>query len=247
MKSFNDSIPSLSTENLKQIKAKLAASHEALKQELKTKHGAAYKWLVEHNIDLDNLQKYSKNIAAVLTLTNQLILSSPAFAPVPTPSQKVSKDENQDTISQSSLTNEEKAKLVWNLYGEIINKVSQKYDVDPQLIFATIMTESEGDPKAFRFEPHLNDASYGLGQILYTTALSLGFTGTAEDMYRPEINIDLIGKFHRNTIETYGPLPPERMTVVYNTGMLFGYPTSGHLARFREWYYAYKREEKKIT
>lgn len=248
MKPVNDSLPPLSADNLKKIKAKLVGRREALKQELKTKHQAVYKWLVERNIDLDNLQKYSKNIAAVLTLTNQLILGNPALTPTPTPTQeKTDEEKDKDALEVSELSDSEKVERVWQKYGDVIEKVAQKYDLDPQLIFATIMTESEGNPKAYRFEPHLNDASFGLGQILYTTALSLGFTGTPEEMYRPEINIDLIGKFHQNTIETYGELSPERMTIVYNTGILFGYPTPGHLTRFKDWYYNYKREEEKLT
>ncbi|MCL5019023.1 MAG: transglycosylase SLT domain-containing protein [Patescibacteria group bacterium] len=241
MKPFNDSVPTLSLEKLKEIKAKLIAKREALKKELQTKYPEAYKWLVDRNIDLNNLQKYSKNIAAALALTNQLLIQSPPLVPlvpVPTPPKT---DKDQDSTNPE-ISDEEKAKRTWQLYGDLIEKVAKKYNLDPQLIFATIMTESEGNPKAYRFESHLGDASYGLGQILYSTAQGLGFTGSAEDIYRPEIAIDLIGKYHKNTIDTYGLLTPEQMTVVYNTGELFGYPTYGHLARFREWYYSYKKD-----
>ena len=244
MKPFNDSVPILSIERLKEIKVKLIAKREALKKELQTKYPEAYKWLVDRNIDLNNLQKYSKNIAAALTLTNQLLIQNPSLVPVPTPPPKTDKDQDQ---TNPEISNEERARRAWQLYGELIEKVAKKYDLDPQLIFATIMTESEGNPQAYRFEPHLGDASYGLGQILYSTAVSLGFTGKPEDIYRPEIAIDLIGKFHQNTLDTYGLLTPEQMTVVYNTGQLFGYPTYGHLARFKEWYYSYIKEEEKVT
>lgn len=248
MKPFDDSVAKLSIEKLKQIKAKLIAKREALKKELQTKYPEAYKWLVDRNIDLDNLQKYSKNIAAALTLTNQLLLQNPLATPPPPPAPKNDKDQTAK-FPETELTDKEKAKKVWQLYGDLIEKVAKKYEVDPQLIFATIMTESEGNPEAYRFERHINDASYGLGQILYTTAQNLGYTGTPEEIYRPEIGIDLIGKFHRNTIDTYGLLTPEQMTVVYNTGQLFGYPTYGHLTRFKEWYYSYQRveEAEKVT
>lgn len=241
---YDDSVPKLTQQQLQSIKAKLIAKKEKLKNELKTKHAAAYKWLIDHNIDLDNLQKYSKNIAALVTLANQLVAGQHAFIPLPkpTPVVKIDKEENTTDMRDSQVDDSVKAKKVWQEYGEIIEKVAQKYDVDPQLIFATIMTESEGNPKAYRYEPHINDASFGLGQVLYSTAVSLGFTGSPEDIYRPEIAIDLIGKFHRNTIDTYGQLSPERMTVVYNTGQLFGYPTYGHLARFKSWYYNYPKE-----
>jgi len=228
----------ISPKQLSDIKAHLIAKREKLKQELKTKHAAVYAWLLEHNIDLDNLSKYSKNIAAALALTNRLLLGSPQPAPPPTPP-AINITSGQDTSDLTSLDPDGLAKRVWHLYGSIIDSVSQKYSVDPQLIFATIMTESEGNPYAYRFEAHLNDASYGLGQILYTTALNLGFNGNPEDIYRPEIGIDLIGRYHKNTIDTYGNLTPEQMTTVYNTGNLFGYPYPGHLERFTDWYYNY--------
>lgn len=236
----------LTVRQVNQIKAKLIAKREALKEELKTKHQAAYKWLLDHHIDLDNLQKYSKNIAAAIALTNQLLINNPAIIPPPTPKPKPGQSEMNST-NPEELSNEEKAKKVWENYGEIIHQIAKKYNLDSQLIFATIMTESEGDPMAYRPEPQINDASFGLGQVLYSTAVSLGFTGAPQDIYRPEIAIDLIGKFHQNTIDTYGQLTPEQMTVVYNTGQLFGYPYPGHLTRFREWYYSYKEEQSKVT
>ena len=52
----------------------------------------------------------------------------------------------------------------------------------------------------------------------------------------------MIGRYHKNTLDTYGPLSAEQMTVVYNAGTLFGQPTYGHLDRFSEWYYTYNRE-----
>lgn len=227
-----------SSKQLADIKAKLIAKREKLKEELKTKHAATYQWLITHNIDLDNLSKYSKNIAAALALTNRLLLSNPQPSPPPTPA-VVNIESGQDVSDLSSLSPEELAKRVWRLYGDIIDEVAKKYDIDPQLIFATIMTESEGNPSAYRFEEQLNDASYGLGQILYTTAVNLGFDGAPEEIYKPEIGIDLIGLYHKNTIETYGELTPEQMTTVYNTGELFGYPYPGHLDRFTDWYYNY--------
>lgn len=240
----DDSIPKLTQQQLQSIKAKLVAEREKLINELKIKHAAAYKWLVAHNIDLNNLQKYSKNIAALVTLANQLVVGQHAFIPIPkpTPVVKVDKEESNTDFEQDQVDDSVKAKRVWEQYGDIIEKVAKKYEIDPQLIFATIMTESEGNPEAYRYEPHIDDASFGLGQILYTTATNLGFTGSPEDIYRPEIAIDLIGKYHKNTIDTYGQLTPERMTIVYNTGQLFGYPTYGHISRFKEWYYNYKKE-----
>jgi len=43
-------------------------------------------------------------------------------------------------------------------------------------------------------EPTIVAASYGLMQILFTTASGLGFAGTADELYDPATNIDLGGK-----------------------------------------------------
>lgn len=238
-KKYDDSVSPIGTEKEKDIRKKLLAKKERLIEEFKIKHADIYKWLVSHNVDLNNLQKYSKNIAAALALTNQLIVTNPHVAPVPTPKQN--EVINDDNSQQLPSDNDKKAEEVWEKYGDIIEAVAKKYDIDPQLIFATIMTESEGNPNSYRFEPHINDASYGLGQILYGTAVGLGYTGTPEEMYRPEISIDLIGKYHKSTKDTYGSLAPEQMTVVYNTGKLYGYPYPGHISRFKEWYYNYPK------
>ncbi|MBI2029475.1 transglycosylase SLT domain-containing protein [Candidatus Gottesmanbacteria bacterium] len=241
----DDSIPKLTPAQFNTVKKNLLAKQERLINELKTKHIRVYNWLIAHNIDIHNLHKYSKNIAAALALTNQLVATNPqithaAAVPVPTPPKQ--EEITNGDASDNSDDNNKKAIKVWKKYGDIIDKVAKKYNIDPQLIFATIMTESEGNPLAYRYESHIGDASYGLGQILYTTAVGLGYSGTPQEMYRPEISIDLIGKYHKNTIDTYGELAPVQMTVVYNTGKLFGWPYPGHLTRFRDWYYNYPKE-----
>lgn len=121
-------------------------------------------------------------------------------------------------------------------YRKIIASVAKRYDLDPQVIYATIMTESEGNPYAFRYEPQIKDASLCMGQILISTAKSLGFNGDPKDMYKPEVCIDLIGKYHRNMLDTYGELSPMQLAVAYNAGSPWKRAVPGHLFRFRKWY-----------
>ncbi len=241
-KSFHgtdDSVPVLTQIQLEAVAKNLRSRKQKLAAELKSKHKKFYDWLITNNISLANLSKYSKNIAAALSLTNQLVTQSPAPQPPPTPAPTPNITDNNDASQNNTTDPKVLSSKVWKDYGNIINTVAKRYDIDPQLIFATIMTESEGNPNAYRYEPHINDASYGLGQILYTTAQGLGFEGKPEDIYNPEVSIDLIGRYHKQTIDTYGLLPPERMTVVYNTGKLYGYPYPGHISRFKLWYYNY--------
>jgi hypothetical protein len=91
------------------------------------------------------------------------------------------------------------------------------------LIATTVSTIESGvgnvnNAKAYRFEPHINDASYGLMQVLYNTAKwlhdDMGYRGYAlnsgEDMYRPEVGIyfgiaylDWLKKSYGGTLEQW--------------------------------------------
>lgn len=62
-------------------------------------------------------------------------------------------------------------------------------DIDPILVMAIIRTESSFDAKAYRYEAHIKDASYGLMQLLYGTAQWMGYKGSPEGLYDPETNI----------------------------------------------------------
>jgi len=57
------------------------------------------------------------------------------------------------------------------------------------LVQAMIGTESAFKPKAYRAEPHIQDASRGLMQILLRTARGVGFTGQPLELYDPATNI----------------------------------------------------------
>lgn len=120
-------------------------------------------------------------------------------------------------------------------YSDLIAQTAKTYDLDPQVIYATIMTESDGNPFAFRYEPALKDASLCMGQILISTARSLGFEGDPKEMYKPDVCIDLIGKYHRNMLDSYGELSPVELAKAYNSGSPWGRPVRGHVARFSDW------------
>ncbi len=85
----------------------------------------------------------------------------------------------------------------------ILNSAA-KYQVPSEIIKAVILQESSGNPKARRFEPKLNDSSYGLMQILFSTAKFLGYTGSSEGLLDPKTNIDLGTKYLAYQIRRYG-------------------------------------------
>lgn len=63
--------------------------------------------------------------------------------------------------------------------------------VPPAIVLATMAAESAFKERAYRAEPHINDASRGLMQILFRTAQGLGYRGTPDGLYDPAVNIAL--------------------------------------------------------
>lgn len=218
-----------------QIK-QLLDDKEKLWNELKTKHKEVYAWLISKNISFEDLGKYARSLSVAAILVSTTIA---------TPITNLDKGEilsastNQQIIATDELIhiNEEaRAKLVWERYGSYIQKSAEKYKVDQKIIFATIMTESNGNTFSKRAEPQINDASYGLGQILYGTARGIGFEGKPDDLYNPEKNIDLVGKYYRYNLDHYGDLTINQLVTSYNAGNPYAQAYPGHLTKFNKWY-----------
>jgi len=130
---------------------------------------------------------------------------------------------------------------IWKNYQASVLAASRKYGVPIPAIIATISTESNGNPKAYRYEPlfyrryiknkdHWKNnpyyysprrvsASYGLVQIMYTTAYSVGFRGEPEDLYDPRLNIDVGTAYiaSRFQVKNHGWDPP-KIACAYNAG-----------------------------
>lgn len=147
------------------------------------------------------------------------------LSPMPTPTPPQNEAEKHD-------------KRAWTKseFNSVISEVAKRYNLDPQLIYATIMTESEGNIYAFRYEPDIKDASFCAGQILLNTARSLGFEGQPKELYKPETCIDLVGKYYRRMLDTYGKLTPLQLATAYNAGSPWKSAVYGHLVRFSYWY-----------
>lgn len=56
-------------------------------------------------------------------------------------------------------------------------------------VAAFIQVESNFRAKAYRWEPRLHEGSWGLMQVLASTAKSLGFDGRPQQMYFPEVGL----------------------------------------------------------
>jgi len=208
--------------------------HKKLINKLREENAPVYNWFIERGIDLAHLGKYITSLSAAIAVATT---SSPV---IPISANEPVEIEASVHIRPEELrgkTDLEKANLVWSRYGHLIRASANKYDLDPNLIFATIMIESGGNTYAIRQEPRINDASYGLGQILYGTARGIGYKGTPTGLFDPAINIDLIAKYHKRNYDHYQEeLSPEDLTVAYNTGSPYKKAWPGHLKKFDKWY-----------
>jgi len=93
-------------------------------------------------------------------------------------------------------------------YRSWIAAAAKAQSLDPQLVEAVAITESSGRTDAFRFEPafyrrYLKDnaayvgqiprrisSSYGLMQVMYSTARELGFGGEPELLFLPDVGLE---------------------------------------------------------
>lgn len=201
---------------------------------LKSQNAPVYNWFVEHGVDLKNIGKYTSSLAMAIAFAT----TRPAM---PAQAGEVTTTEQAATpiISVAELkgkTDLERANLVWARYGTLIRNAAEEYDLDPNLIFATIMIESGGNTYAVRQEPRIRDASYGLGQLLYGTARGIGYRGKPEGLFDPAVNIDLIARYHKRNYDHYKDLNPQELTVAYNTGSPYKKAYPGHLNKFNKWY-----------
>lgn len=88
-------------------------------------------------------------------------------------------------------------------YQTPIALASQKYGVPIELIMGHIKQESGFNPNAYRAEPQINDASYGMMQLLLKTAKGLDPNATLEKLYDANYNIDLGTRLIAQNLKKY--------------------------------------------
>ena len=104
---------------------------------------------------------------------------------------------------------------------DLITFYAECFGLDPRLLKAVIKVESNFNRNAHRHEPwvsHLGgpDCSFGLMQLLESTARGLGHTGAARDLYHPATNIYFGAKYLRQQLDRYGNVA--KAIAAYNAG-----------------------------
>jgi soluble lytic murein transglycosylase-like protein len=104
-------------------------------------------------------------------------------------------------------------------YLPIIFKYAVPYGVDAALVLGHMKNESSFNPKAYRYEAKLNDASYGLMQLLLSTAQKYENV-TAQQLYDPETNIRIAMKYIRDNLNDWSGNVRDAIAA-YNAGDVY--------------------------
>lgn len=100
-------------------------------------------------------------------------------------------------------------------YEKYVNKYAEEYNIDKNLIYAIIKAESN-----FEVDAVSKSNAQGLMQLMYSTAEDIarkaGIELTKENIFEPDININLGTKYITQLIEKYEYL--ELALAAYNAG-----------------------------
>ena len=89
-------------------------------------------------------------------------------------------------------------------YDTLLQQAGAANGIDWLFLKAIVAQESAFNPRAYRAEPAIKDASYGLMQTLYATAQSLGYTGLASGLYDPAVSIQYGAQYAARQVRRYG-------------------------------------------
>lgn len=108
-------------------------------------------------------------------------------------------------------------------FDPLIWETAARHGVDPRLVKAVVAAESSFQPRAYRAEPHIGDASYGLMQTLFRTAKDMGYAGSPEGLYDPGTSLEFGTRYLAYQLRRYGGRVPYAIAA-YNAGTAFVAP-----------------------
>ncbi|MGH7259968.1 MAG: lytic transglycosylase domain-containing protein [Nitrospiraceae bacterium] len=110
-----------------------------------------------------------------------------------------------------------------NAFDSLIVSTATRHAVDPALVKAVVAAESSFDPRAFRAEPQIGDASRGLMQTLFKTAQEMGYSGTPEGLFDPATSIEYGTRYLKRQLVRYSG-DTARAVAAYNSGTAYQRP-----------------------
>lgn len=140
------------------------------------------------------------------------------------------------------------AVLATNEIDTIVSKASAAYGVPAPLIKAIMKIESDFNPSAYRQEPHLKDASWGLMQVLLSTArwITKNPDLTASALMQPEFNAYVGTMYLAYLMKRYPNI--KDVMAAYNAGSpkrtkTGEYVNQAYVDKASRWYTLYKGVE----
>jgi soluble lytic murein transglycosylase-like protein len=115
-----------------------------------------------------------------------------------------------------------------DVFDDFITEANAKYSVPFEWIKAVIGTESDFNPNAYNGSDP-GGGAYGLMQVLYSTAVGLGYSGDPAGLFDPETNIDLGAKLIAQIMARTGS-DFSAMYSAYNSGSPTKYLSSSQVA-----------------
>lgn len=114
--------------------------------------------------------------------------------------------------------------MIWareNDFDLVFAHESERTGVPIYILKGVTAKESSFNPRAFRPEPQIKDASRGLMQVLYGTAKWIGYTGSPEGLFDPSASIaagaDVLRRYYGLATATGGGW--EDTISMFNAGM----------------------------
>ena len=143
-------------------------------------------------------------------------------------------------------------------YDSLIQEIALAEGVDPAVLAAVVETESGGVATSIRYEPAFEQryiipnprwtslpwstramaSSYGLGQLMFTTAVDVGYPDRSDPrgLLDPRTNLTLTARLLRKLLRKYGG-DVEDAIAAYNSGRPLSrapkFTREHHLPRFR--------------
>jgi soluble lytic murein transglycosylase-like protein len=116
-----------------------------------------------------------------------------------------------------------------NDFDGFISTAAQDQRLPFGIIKGVIAQESNFVANAYRAEPSVNDASYGLMQLLSSTARGMGFGDPVARLFDPQTNINLGSLFLRQLYDTASNsgYPIDSAISAYNAGFSLDRPGDG--------------------
>lgn len=134
-----------------------------------------------------------------------------------------------------------------NAFDPIIWNKARSHGVDPVLVKAVVAAESNFNARAFRAEPQINDASYGLMQTLYATAKDMGYAGPPEGLYDPATSVEYGTRYLKRQLVRYQGRTPFAVAA-YNSGTAYqkadgSFTNQAYVDRVLRWYARFREQK----